>query len=194
MNDQNKSNTLHKLLRDERGITALETAIILIAFVVVAAVFAFTILSAGSFSTEQSKEAVYSGLEQVQGTMELRGSVIAYEDPLTTTTEVKDIVFTVGNVAGGSPIDLSTDGPVVIEYRDANTRLDDVSYTLSWAYRTDSDDLLEERETAVISVTVSSADLVTNTNFVIEVKPPSGAPLYIERTTPAFLDPIMDLH
>lgn len=35
-----------RLVRDEAGITALETAIILIAFVVVASVFAFTILSA----------------------------------------------------------------------------------------------------------------------------------------------------
>jgi flagellin-like protein len=40
---------LQKLLTEERGITTLETAIILIAFVVVAAVFAFTILSAGTF-------------------------------------------------------------------------------------------------------------------------------------------------
>ena len=52
---------LKMLLRDESGITALETAIILIAFVVVASVFAFTILSAGTFSTERSREAVYSG-------------------------------------------------------------------------------------------------------------------------------------
>ena len=35
------------LSRDEKGITGLETAIILIAFVVVAAVFAYTTLSAG---------------------------------------------------------------------------------------------------------------------------------------------------
>ena len=41
---------LGKLLRDENGITALETAIILIAFVVVASVFAFTILSAGNLA------------------------------------------------------------------------------------------------------------------------------------------------
>ncbi len=33
----------------EQGITALEAAIILIAFVVVASVFVFTILSAGSY-------------------------------------------------------------------------------------------------------------------------------------------------
>ena len=52
---------LRKLLRDESGITALETAIILIAFVVVASVFAFTILSAGTSSTEKSKAAIYAG-------------------------------------------------------------------------------------------------------------------------------------
>ena len=181
---------LKGLFKDESGITALETAIILIAFVVVAAVFAFTILSAGSFSTEQSRDAIYSGLEQVQGSIELKGSVLA----LTGTTDVDYVVFSVGNVAGGDPVDLSTDGPVVVEYRDATNRLADASYTLGWAYRTDSDNLLEERETAVVTVTLDTVTLSTNTVFVIEVKPPSGAPLYIERTTPAVMDPIMDLH
>ena len=42
----------------ERGITGLETAIILIAFVVVASVFAFTVLSTGIFASERSKETV----------------------------------------------------------------------------------------------------------------------------------------
>ena len=42
---------LNKIMKDERGITALETAIILIAFVVVAAVFAFTVLTTGTFLT-----------------------------------------------------------------------------------------------------------------------------------------------
>ena len=37
-------------LREERGITGLGTAIVLIAFVVVAAVFAFVVLSTGLFS------------------------------------------------------------------------------------------------------------------------------------------------
>src|SRR5512142_1887967 len=56
---------------DERGITGLETAIILIAFVVVAAVFAFVVLSTGLFSSERGKEAVYAGLAKTRGTMEL---------------------------------------------------------------------------------------------------------------------------
>jgi archaeal flagellin FlaB len=43
---------LMRLHRSQRGITGLETAIILIAFVVVASVFAYTVLSAGIFSAE----------------------------------------------------------------------------------------------------------------------------------------------
>ena len=67
----------------EEGITGLETAIILIAFVVVATVFAFVVLSTGLFSSERGKEAVYSGLQKTRGTLELRGSVIAITDGTT---------------------------------------------------------------------------------------------------------------
>ena len=45
-----------KLHVDQRGITGLETAIVLIAFVVVASVFAFAVLSTGLLSSEKSKE------------------------------------------------------------------------------------------------------------------------------------------
>lgn len=68
---------LKRIWRGEKGITGLETAIILIAFVVVASVFAYTALSAGLFSTQKSQEAVYSGLEEAQSTLEVKGSVIA---------------------------------------------------------------------------------------------------------------------
>ena len=50
---------LHKiagwLRRDEQGITGLETAIVLIAFVVVSSVFAFAALSTGLFSSDKAK-------------------------------------------------------------------------------------------------------------------------------------------
>ena len=90
----------YKFLKDERGVTALETAIILIAFVVVASIFAFTILSTGTFLTERSKEAAYAGLQEVRGSMELKGSVVLE----TTGTYV---VFNLANIAGGSSVDLS---------------------------------------------------------------------------------------
>ncbi|MDA1035736.1 MAG: hypothetical protein O3B65_02505 [Chloroflexi bacterium] len=68
---------MNRTYRDQRGITGVETAIVLIAFVVVASVFAYTVLSAGVFSSEKSKEAIYAGLEQARGTMALVGSVNA---------------------------------------------------------------------------------------------------------------------
>lgn len=190
MKDQFKT-----LMKDESGITALETAIILIAFVVVASVFAFTILSAGTFTTDQSREAIYAGLEEVQGSLELRGSLIATGD--VSNTKVTTVTFTVANVAGGLAVDMSTSGPLILEYRDANNRFSgtDVTWTLSWPFRTDTDNLLEEREQAEIAVAIPSAmTLSTNTDFVIEVKPPQGSPLAMQRTTPAVIDAIMDLH
>ena len=60
----------------ERGITGLETAIILIAFVVVATVFAFIVLTTGIFSAERGKETVFAGLAKARGTMEVRGGII----------------------------------------------------------------------------------------------------------------------
>lgn len=63
--------------KGEKGITGLETAIILIAFVVVASVFAYTALSAGLFSTQKSQQAIYSGISEAQSTLELKGGVLA---------------------------------------------------------------------------------------------------------------------
>ena len=80
-----------RLLRDDRGITGLETAIILIAFVVVASVFAFTVLSTGIFSAERGKETVFAGLAEARGTIAPRGSVLANGLP-------KDVV-SLGNAA-----------------------------------------------------------------------------------------------
>ena len=184
------------LSRDERGITALETAIILIAFVVVAAVFAFATLSAGMFSTEKSKEAIYAGIEEVSSTMELRGSVIA----LGTSTVVTEVQFSLSCAAGGDALDLTqppTNNVVVVEYRDENQRHEITNWTQSFLGKNDGDDLLEDGELAEMTVPLSgtlTSDLSTNTTFAIEVKPPRGGVLVLERTTPAYIDPVMDLH
>ncbi|MCI0781486.1 MAG: hypothetical protein J4N89_10435, partial [Chloroflexi bacterium] len=65
------------LSKDQRGITGLETAIVLIAFVVVASVFAFAVLSTGLLSAEKSKETVLGGLAETSSTIAIRGDIIA---------------------------------------------------------------------------------------------------------------------
>ena len=59
----NGQNPLSKVgLKDQRGITGLETAIVLIAFVVVASVFAFSVISTGLFISEKAAESASAGL------------------------------------------------------------------------------------------------------------------------------------
>jgi flagellin FlaB len=55
---------LSPLGRDQRGITGLETAIVLIAFVVVSSVFAFAALSTGLFTTDKAKDTIHAGLSE----------------------------------------------------------------------------------------------------------------------------------
>ena len=83
---------------NERGVTGLETAIILIAFVVVASVFAFTVLSIGIFSSERGKETVFAGLEEAQGTLEPKGRVIA-NGITKKTLSLGDAVWTAGSAS-----------------------------------------------------------------------------------------------
>src|SRR3954454_18427806 len=114
-----RRSVLRRLIRDERGITGLETAIILIAFVVVATVFAFIVLTTGIFSAERGKETVYAGLQKARGTIEIRGGVIATS---SAPPAVDKIQFTVPNTAGGDSIPLApaaTSNRTVLAYRDA---------------------------------------------------------------------------
>lgn len=258
---------------NQKGITGLETAIILIAFVVVAAVFAYTVLSAGLFATQKSSEAVYAGLEEAQSTLELRGGVTAYSSAYSGTSAsvandafarstwaagthiteaVTRVQFTLANVVGGEPINLNCSGTIgasassvdpptadlgrltgtsdkhtmVITYDDQYNSFSDCTWTKEWVGKNDSDDLLETGEKAMITVWLMDAAYTAGTyhcyqllssdggtdayfsdgddtnsylidtdhEFRLQVKPTEGASLLIERTTPANLDNVMDLH
>lgn len=189
-------NVVKKLHRDENGITALETAIILIAFIVVASVFAFSILSAGTYSTERGKEAVFAGLEEVQASMEVKGAVIATAATTGTTGTIDELIFTVGNVVGGEPIDLNdTNRVLVISYRDQTQQVNALDWTMDWVVRNDADDLLDTGELAEITVPLATLtnDLGINTEFTLEMKPPMGSTITLQRTTPAYFDDVIDL-
>jgi flagellin-like protein len=93
------TSALRRIHREERGITGLETAIILIAFVVVATIFAFVVLTTGIFSSERGKETVYAGLQKARGTMEVRGGVVA--SATGSPLAVDKISFAVATTAGG---------------------------------------------------------------------------------------------
>jgi len=63
----------------ERGITGLETAIVLIAFVVVAAVFAFVVITTGLFSGQRAQETAQAGLKEARTSLAPKGSIVAIQ-------------------------------------------------------------------------------------------------------------------
>ena len=186
---------------NQRGITGLETAIVLIAFVVVSSVFAFAALSTGLFSSDKAKETIQAGLAETRGSMELKGSVILTATQ-TTTGVAQDIAFQVANAAGGESIDL-TPGKTLIKFTDATqskmfTTEGPPGFTVTALGDADTDKLLERNEVYEIKLTYLGS-LATgnnqltnargvNTTFSLEVIPPRGAVLFIERTTPIYYD------
>ena len=192
------TSALRRIHREERGITGLETAIILIAFVVVATIFAFVVLTAGIFSAERGKETVFAGLSKARGTMEVRGGVVvsAAGSPLA----VDSIFFTVATTAGGESIPLdptASDNRTVIAYRDALVTDNDVEYTADDIIG-DDDSLLEPGEVKVIVISAAgitpAPTLEANDRFTLEVQTPVGAVLDITRQLPAELAEVMQLH
>ncbi len=199
---------LKKAYRDEGGITGLETAIILIAFVVVASVFAYTVLSAGIFSSQKAKEAIYSGLEEVRASLSLKGSIVA--EDTDADDDVDQLVFIVALALEGEaidftiPTDADTDGiadddsqnVVVISYSDQTQRIDDINWSFTPLGKDDGDSLLEPGEKYEITVDLSAmdGDIVTYTTFMLEIKPPNGSVLMIEKATGGVVDDIMILN
>jgi flagellin FlaB len=207
---------LKKFLRHEKGITGLETAIILIAFVVVAAVFAYTALSAGLFSTQKGQEAVYSGLKEARSTIELRGAVTAISPAVGASANISNITFTVANVLGGEPVDFTPPSAgssgnatgvankVIISYIDQDQTINNLYWTVTALGKDNGNYLLETDEKFQVTIGGSTGNnllnclspshlLGVNKTFSIVLTTPVGAVLEIERTTPPYLDLINNL-
>ena len=193
---------LSDIRTNQGGITGLETAIVLIAFVVVSSVFAFAALSTGMFSSDKARETITEGLAQTRASIQLKGSVIGKAQTTGVTANITTITFHVTQSAGGADIDL-TPGTTVIKYTDevqAKLFGSTTGFTVTGIGGADSDNLLERNEVYEIQMinlhtglhdtnddTLKST-LGVNKTFTLEVIPTKGAVLHIERTTPIYMD------
>ena len=106
-------------VKDQRGITGLASAIVLIAFVVVAAVFAFVVITTGLFSGQRAQETLQAGLKEARTSLAPKGSVVAVQATVagghTTGANVAELedttaTFVVDGVTVGDTIENLTDG------------------------------------------------------------------------------------
>ena len=184
---------MNSLQSKEEGFTGLEAAIVLIAFVVVAAVFSYVVLGAGFFTTQKAQETVHTSVSQASSAMELSG-------PVTLTTDGSSapdyIDFYLQLAAGGTSVDLSkvtytlSTPSAVVTYVDVNAASGTPKVARSYVMGTGTN-LLEPRQMVLVTIGIgganefTAANLGVNTKFIIEVKPSGGASLPIGRSTPA---------
>ncbi len=196
---QKFARVLRNLHRGQRGMTGLETAIILIAFVTVASVLAYSVLSAGIFSAEKGKATVYSGLEQASATMEVKGSVIATNNG---SSELSELKIWVGLSIPDEEVDMTA---VIITYFD-DTRVvqltgDDGATESTWGSALDTASTergvattMERDEVHAITIAIPTAAALSEYEWlVVQIAPPTGATLTIKRTMPGSLAGKIDL-
>jgi flagellin FlaB len=187
---------IRRIRKRQEGITGLETAIILIAFVIVASVFAYVVLSAGLFSSQKAKEAVNAGLQSTMSTLEVKGNIIAK----MVGGVVTDIYFCVGIPAAGYPVDFnpSTENisPLVISYNDADTMIPSLNWTIDKLSTINDDNLLDSNELFQVDVTIPTDNVSIGAydSFSLEVKPADGPVLPIERTIPGRISQYVNLY
>jgi flagellin FlaB len=187
---------IRRIRKRQEGITGLETAIILIAFVIVASVFAYVVLSAGLFSSQKAKEAVNAGLQSTMSTLEIKGNIIAK----MVGTEVTNIYFCVGIPAAGYPVDFNPSSenisPLVISYCDADHMIPTLNWTIEKLSTINDDNLLDSNELFQVDVTIPTGNVSIGAydSFSLEVKPADGPVLPIERTIPGRISQYVNLY
>jgi len=183
---------LKRLHQDEKGVTGLETAIILIAFVTVASVVAYSVLSAGLYSAERAKETIYRGLEQAKGSLEVKSSMLGLS---TDEVVVDSVLFLIGLAIPEEQVDT---GSIVINYFDDDVHVEGLTATISLAAGSTERgavDLLEYDELHTVQATIpATATLNACDSFTIELIPPTGSSITIRRTLPGGIKPVNNLH
>jgi len=76
--------------RGRKGIVGIEAAIVLIAFVIISAAFAFMVINMGLFATQRSKDTISQGLREASSPLQVDGSIFVrvMENELSVNTSI----------------------------------------------------------------------------------------------------------
>ena len=194
--------------------TGLETAIILVAFVITAAAFAFVVLNMGFLTAEKAQSVISSGMSEASSALLTDSGVIGQFGSTGGDQADIDLIkltFYVKLSQGHEPVDLD-DSKMVATY--TNARCHGEIYASNGTIMTitgvndDGDSLCETGEkfkvevnftqlsnTAVDPAQAAQDDVYAHPyeEFRIELRPSTGAVLTIERQLPAVYSAVMVL-
>ena len=202
-------------LKYRRGMTGLETAIILVAFVITAAAFAFVVLNMGFLTAEKAQSVISSGMQEASSALLVDSGIVGQFSGTggdQADINLDKLTFYIKLSQGHEPIDLD-DSKLVATY--TNARCHGEIYNENGTVMTvqgvnsDGDSLLETGEK--FKVTVDFTALLYDSmvdpapadqdgvhahpyeEFRIELRPSAGAVLSLDRQLPAVYSTIMTL-
>ncbi|MEM3731045.1 MAG: archaellin/type IV pilin N-terminal domain-containing protein [Candidatus Bathyarchaeia archaeon] len=197
-----------KLFKNRKGIVGVEAAIVLIAFIIIAAALSYVVVNMGFYTTQKTKETMQSGLDESLSALQLDGVVTGKTG--SSSNEIQYIVFPVKLSAGKAAMDLGNESVVVSVYLPDATLLniykgansttttslstllaDNVNFSgiqsqgaMFALYNDDGDSVLESNEKAFLIVNLGSNTVADYETIKIEVRTAKGAALTIVRTAP----------
>ncbi|KAF5049865.1 Archaebacterial flagellin [anaerobic digester metagenome] len=176
---------------DDRAFTGLEAAMVFIAFIVVASVFAYVALGAGFFTTQKTEQTVYSSVKQV-------GAVVQIAEPVMVQASadgqhVRHIVVMVKVPPGGDDIDVER---IVVTVSTAD--FIQTYEGATWWHPIESGGGAERPIFWYVKIPLFQADdplvpedqiIGQNQRFFVELKPSDAVPFTVERMAPAGMRP-----
>ena len=177
------------LRNHEDAFTGLEAAIVLIAFVVVAAVFSYVVLGAGFFTTQKAQETVYKAVEQSTTNILIKGGVYGFCTN-TPNYPITSVNMTLAVAPGAPSIDLTnmkvvysnaTQQPMTLTYVGGVTA--PTAGVTFWASKSS----IAGDDQVTIWIPIPSTGAPPNTEMNFELRPAGGgAPIPLTRTVPPY--------
>ena len=209
-------NTIMRCIRkNKRGIVGIEAAIVLIAFVVIAAALAYVVINMGFYASQTAKSTINNGINEATSALELDGYITGFT---SATSNVTFLAIPVKLAVGQQQVDMGNN-TVVVAVQGGNFSLaniysgaasstnDSVSALMSqtsattpnatcYIYNGISSTVLSQNAKAYIIISLTDPyGLVAYTKFKVDVRTSVGASLTIQREIPGGLpaDTLVDL-
>jgi len=150
---------MKRLFRNRRGIVGIEAAIVLIAFIIIAAALSYVVINMGFYTTQKTKETMQTGLEESLSALQLDGSVIGKTNG---AGHIEWVIVPVKLSAGKGTLDLNNGSLIVSVYLPTATLLDIyIGVVRGEEYGTDIDILIGNLSRTMGMNTSDSAVFVT---------------------------------
>ena len=203
-------NSLTRSIRkNKRGIVGIEAAIVMIAFVVIAAALAYVVINMGFYSAQQAKSTIDQGIGEATSALTLDGFIVGR----TNESAIKWLAIPVKLAVGQSEVDMKNDtviiavvgtdfalsniysGATTTTTANLQTLMFEVNQTTATANATcyifnddgNSDAVIKQNEKAYVILYLGANALRNYSKVKVEIRTSRGAALMVQRDIPGGL-------